>query len=319
MLQLGRRLETFNRAIGFYSHALEALERDSFDMILLDDLTHPLPELVDFSRSFVRLAEQITLRRAHREEMANARAIQQSMLPTDDALKYCEAYVDIRAMMRPAREVGGDLYDFFPIDADRLAFTVGDVCGKGIPAALFMAMTQMVMRYMLREEHDVGAAATASNALLAASNREMMFATLFCCVLDLKTGELSYCSCGHHSPLILRNGNGIEKISSVNLPLAIDERTKYKTSSLVLEPGDRVFLCTDGFTDAVNDEGTRFGDERLSEAVNQLRLLPSQDFVHPLLKSVDDFAGSAPQFDDLTALLVTVIARKPDYDSKEGA
>ena len=79
------------------------------------------------------------------------------------------------------------------------------------------------------------------------------------------------------------------------------------------------FLCTDGFTDAVNDEGTRFGDERLSEAVNQLRLLPSQDFVHPLLKSVDDFAGSAPQFDDLTALLVTVIARRPDYDSKEGA
>jgi serine phosphatase RsbU (regulator of sigma subunit) len=120
------------------------------------------------------------------------------MLPPDELLKSFEAYVEIRAMMRPAREVGGDLYDYFLIDANRLAFTVGDVCGKGIPAALFMAMTQMVMRYMLRQELDVGAAATAANALLAASNREMMFATLFCCVLDLSTGVLAYCSCGHH-------------------------------------------------------------------------------------------------------------------------
>src|SRR5258705_2694685 len=184
MLQLGRRFETFNKAIGFYSHALGALEREDFDLSLLDDLMHPLPELVDFSRSFVRLAEQITLRRAHREEMANARAIQESMLPFDDVLEHCKNYVEVDAKMRPAREVGGDLYDFFLIDSDRLAITVGDVCGKGIPAALFMAMTQMVMRYMLRQEPDVGAATTAGNALLAASNREMMFTTLFCSVLN---------------------------------------------------------------------------------------------------------------------------------------
>jgi phosphoserine phosphatase RsbU/P len=146
MLQLGRRFETFNKAIGFYSHALEALERDDFDLTLLSDLMRPLPELVDFSRSFVRLAEQITLRKAHREEMANARAIQESMLPPDEQLQSCKDYVDVHATMRPAKEVGGDLYDVFPIDADHLAVTVGDVCGKGIPAALFMAMTQMVMR-----------------------------------------------------------------------------------------------------------------------------------------------------------------------------
>jgi serine phosphatase RsbU (regulator of sigma subunit) len=317
MLQLGRRFETFNKAIGFYSHALEALERDDFDLTLLSDLMRPLPELVDFSRSFVRLAEQITLRRAHREEMANARAIQESMLPPDDLLKSCEAYVEIHATMRPAREVGGDLYDFFLIDSDHLAVTVGDVCGKGIPAALFMAMTQMVMRYMLRQETEVGAAATAGNALLAASNREMMFATLFCSVLDLKTGVLSYCSCGHHSPLILRSGNRVEKISTFNLPLGVQEKAKYKTNSLILEPGDRMFLFTDGFVDAINNEEARFGDERLHEVVETLRALPSQDFVRDLMKSVDNFAGSAPQFDDLTALLATVVARKPDHDGEE--
>ena len=190
MRQLGRRFETFNRAIGFYSHSLEALEREDFDLTLLEDLMHPLPELVDFSRSFVRLAEQITLRRAHREEMANARAIQESMLPEDDVLGQCKDYVEIHAKMRPAREVGGDLYDFFLINSDRIAFTIGDVCGKGIPAALFMAMTQMVMRYTLRQQPEVGAAATAGNALLAATNREMMFATLFCCVLDFRTGDI---------------------------------------------------------------------------------------------------------------------------------
>lgn len=319
MLQLGRRFETFNKAIGFYSHALGALERDEFDLTLLDDLRHPLPELVDFSRSFIRLAEQITLRRAHREEMANARAIQESMLPPDETLERCGAYVDIHAKMRPAREVGGDLYDFFLIDSDRLAVTIGDVCGKGIPAALFMAMTQMVMRYMLRQEDKVGDAATAGNALLSASNREMMFATLFCFVLDLKTGLVSYCSCGHHSPFILRNGKRIETVAASSLPLGLDENTKYKTESLVLEPGDQLFMFTDGFVDAVNPEGLRFGDERLEEMVNQFRAHPPQQFIQELIRSIDDFADGEPQFDDLTGLLVTSIARKPEHETEKVA
>jgi len=310
MLQLGRRFETFNKAIGFYTHALAALERDDFDLALLDDLKHPLPELADFSRSFLHLAEQITLRRAQREEMANARAIQQGMLPEQHALEACKAYVDVRAVMRPAREVGGDLYDFFLIDPDRLAITIGDVCGKGIPAALFMAMTQTVMRYTLRREIDVGAAATAGNALLAASNREMMFATLFCCVLNLSSGTLSYCSCGHGSPLILRSGNGVEETSSFNLPLGIDDRTKYTTNSIVLDPGDRLFLFTDGFADAMNKEEVRFGDGRLHQAVEKVRALPSEQFIRDLVKQVDDFVDDAAQFDDLTALLATVVARK---------
>jgi phosphoserine phosphatase RsbU/P len=311
MRQLGRRFETFNKAIGFYSHSLEALEREDFDLTLLDDLKRPLPELVDFSRSFIRLAEQITLRRAHREEMANARAIQESMLPADEVLEQCKDYVEVHAKMRPAREVGGDLYDFFLIDADRLAFTIGDVCGKGIPAALFMAMTQMVMRYMLRQDPEVGAAATAGNALLAATNREMMFATLFCCVLDFRTGVLSYCSCGHHSPLILRGDIVVDEVATSSLPLGIDERTKYKTNTLILEPGDRVFLFTDGFTDAHNSEEMLFGEGRLRGAVDKLRSVPSRDFIGSLMKTVDEFSEGAPQFDDLTALMATVVARKP--------
>jgi sigma-B regulation protein RsbU (phosphoserine phosphatase) len=310
MLQLGRRFETFNKAIGFYSHALGALERDDFDLTLLEDLRNPLPELIDFSRSFVRLAEQIAIKRAHREEMANAQAIQMSMLPAEEALEQCKDYVAIHARMRPAREVGGDLYDCFSIDSNRVAITIGDVCGKGIPAALFMAMTQMVMRYMLRQETDVGSAATASNALLAASNREMMFATLFCSVVDLRTGQLSYCSCGHHSPLILRESKAIETVQVSNLPLGLDEKARYKTDSLILDPGDRLLLFTDGFVDAVNSEGDRFGDERFQDQVERIRAFPSNEIVPELIRSIDDFAGGEPQFDDLTAVLIDAVARK---------
>jgi sigma-B regulation protein RsbU (phosphoserine phosphatase) len=318
MHQLGNRYQNFNKAMGFYSHALGALERDNFDLTLLDDLRNPLPELVDFSRSFASLAQQITLRRAQREEMANARAIQQNMLPAREALEQCRAYVEVEAVMRPAREVGGDLYDFFMIDPDRLAFTVGDVCGKGIPAALFMAMTQMVMRYMLQQEDDVGAAATAANALLAANNREMMFAALFCSVLDLRTGVMTYCSCGHHSPLILRKDGRVEKTKAFNLLLGLGETTKYATNSLVLEPSDRLFLFTDGFPDAVNNAGERFSNERLEEEVERLRTLPSREFIDGLIKMVDEFAADAPQFDDLTSLLVTFISRKPGRGEAKG-
>jgi len=310
MAQLGKRFDIFNKALGFYSHALGALERDEFDITLLDDLTHPLPELADFSRSFARLAEQITLRRAQREEMANARAIQHNMLPALAALQSCEAYVEVQAAMRPAHDVGGDLYDFFLIGSDRVAFTVGDVCGKGIPAALFMAMTQMVMRYMLRHERDVGAAATAANALLASTNREMMFATLFCAVLDLNTGVLSYCSCGHPSPFVLRQDGALEKMREFNLALGLDENTTYRARSLVLKPFDRLFLFTDGFADAVDKDGQRYGDDRFERVVLGLRKSRSTDFIKDLMRSVDEFAAETPQFDDLTCLLATFIQTK---------
>lgn len=312
MLQLGRRLQTFNTAVGFFSHAFVALERDEFDLSLLDDLKNPLPELVDFSRSFHSLAKQITLRSAQRAEMANAKAIQEGMLPAREELAGCDGRVDVQAIMRPALDVGGDLYDFFFVDPDHLAVTVGDVCGKGIPAALFMAVTQMIMRYMLRREPDVGAAASAANSVLAASNPETMFTTMFSAVLDLRSGELTYCSCGHHSPLLMRAGGAVEKVPVVrNRPLGIDTRTEYVTKTTKLAPGDRLFLFTDGFVDAIDPQDERFGDPRLEQAVADLRDLPPQDFLDALVQVIHRFSGTAPQFDDITAVLVTAGEFRP--------
>jgi serine phosphatase RsbU (regulator of sigma subunit) len=308
---LGRRVETFNKAVGFYSHALSALTEEKFDLALLDDLRNPLPELVDFSRSFRELAEQIAIQRAHREEMANAHAIQSAMLPGPQALEGCRDYVDIQAEMHSAREVGGDLYDFFLIDADHLAVTIGDVCGKGIPAALFMSMTQTVLRYTLRHETGLEAAVTAANALLAANNREKMFATLFCAVVDLRAGIVAYCSCGHQPPLILRDGQSAELHSSFSLPLGLRANARFNADKIALEPGDRLLLFTDGFADATNVDGEKFGESRFHAMVAGLITTPSTQLLGRLFQSVESYTGEAPQFDDLTAVLITLLARKP--------
>jgi sigma-B regulation protein RsbU (phosphoserine phosphatase) len=161
MMQVGRRFQTFNQAIGFYSNALDALRQHDFDPRLLDDLRAPLPELFDFAQSFCRLAEELVERRVHREEMANAVAIQRTMLPPAAALLNCGDAFDLFAHTLPARDVGGDFYDYFLLDDHRIAITIGDVSGKGIPAALFMAPTQTALRVALRQQQTLDTAIAA--------------------------------------------------------------------------------------------------------------------------------------------------------------
>ena len=204
MMQVGRRFQTFNQAIGFYSNALDALRQHDFDLRLLDDLRAPLPELFDFAQSFCRLAEELVERRVHREEMANAVAIQRTMLPPAAALLHCGDAFDLFAHTLPARDVGGDFYDYFLLDDHRIAITIGDVSGKGIPAALFMAATQTALRVALRQQQTLDTAIAAANNLLVANNDEAMFATLFCATVDIRNGVGFTCNCGHPAPFVLR-------------------------------------------------------------------------------------------------------------------
>src|SRR5690606_20192209 len=139
--QLGTRLKSLNSAIGVYTDALAALEKDVFDRSILDSLNNPSAELVNFAETFRRMAEQIALRQRQREELASAAAIQHAMLPEPLPRDRHERF-DLFTAMRPAREVGGDFYDAFFLDRDRLVITIGDVSGKGVPASLFMAVCQ---------------------------------------------------------------------------------------------------------------------------------------------------------------------------------
>jgi phosphoserine phosphatase RsbU/P len=300
--QLGRRLGTINRAIGFYTHALAALEQPDFDPAILDDLLNPLPELVNFGETFRRMAQQIRQRRAQREEMASAAAIQRSMLPPPLPDGACGGRLELYARMRPARDVGGDFYDYFPLDEHRLAIVIADVCGKGVPASLFMAVTRTVMRLVARDDDDVAAGVGRANDLLCAENDASMFATLFYAVIDARTGLLTYCNCGHNPPLLIGACGATRELTATGLPLAMLPQTGYSTGTAQLEPGDRVLLYTDGVTEAADAGDAEFGMTRLHEAIATAPGGVAEALVDEVFRRVDDFAGDAQQSDDLTCL-----------------
>jgi serine phosphatase RsbU (regulator of sigma subunit)/anti-sigma regulatory factor (Ser/Thr protein kinase) len=300
---LGRQIGNFNHAIGLYTNALTALERHDFDLRILDELLHPIPELVNFAQSFRRMAEQIVLRRSQHEEMASAAAIQRAMLPSALPADFGGGRFDIHADMRPAREVGGDLYDIFPLDGDRLVITIGDVSGKGVPAALFMAVTQTVIRLVVRDGRDLQTEIERANELLVADNREMMFATLFCGVLDASSGTLTYCNCGHNPPLVVREGSGrCERLHANSPPLGIEKDIAYQMQSVTLSSGDMVFLYTDGVTEAQNAEGVQFGMERLEQVTTAGSTPSARETVERVLHRVAEFSEGVSQFDDVTCV-----------------
>jgi sigma-B regulation protein RsbU (phosphoserine phosphatase) len=296
---LGQRIASFNQAIGFYTNALAALERDDLDPNLLDDLRNPPAELLSFAVTFRKMADQIVSRLARMREMASAAAIQRAMLPDPLPADGNGTRFTLFADMRAAKEVGGDFYDAFLITPDRLAITVGDVSGKGVPASLFMAVCQTVMRMLLRQESNLARAVSRADEMLDASNREFMFATFFVAVLDLPSGELTYCNCGHNPPLLMR-GDICERLAAEDPPLAVASPHEYTMRTTRLSAGDSLLLYTDGVTEAHRSDNSLFGDERLSAVAHEPGRLDG--LIGRIMQSVDTFADGRPQFDDMACV-----------------
>jgi serine phosphatase RsbU (regulator of sigma subunit)/CHASE2 domain-containing sensor protein len=252
------------------------------------------------------MAVQIAQKRAHEAEMASAAAIQRAMLPPSmQPSDFADSQLDIFADMIPAREVGGDLYDIVKLDGNRVVITIGDVCGKGVPASLFMAITQAVMRVVVRSGQDLQAEINAANNVLAADNRENMFTTLFCGVIDVSSGTMTYCNCGHNPPLVLRRGEGtFEPLRNCGPPLGILDDVNYVPRSIALAPGDMLFLYTDGVTEAENAQSAQFGMNRLEQAILEMRGHPARVVAEHVVKCVAAFAKGAPQSDDITCVAV---------------
>lgn len=300
---LGRQIGNFNYAMGLYTNALIALERDDFDLRVLDELPHPIPELANFVQSFRRVAEQIILRRSQHEDVATAAAIQRAMLPSAGLARLGNGRFDIYAEMRPAREVGGDYYDIFALDGDRLVITIGDVSGKGVPASLFMAAIQTVIRLVVHEGRDLPTEIKRANELLVANNRETMFARLFCGVLDASSGTLTYCNCGHNPQLVVRVVDGrCERLHANSPPLGIEKGVAYQMQSLTLAGDDVVLLCSYGVTEAQNSEGVQFGMENLEQVTIAGRTASARETVERVLQRVAEFSKGASQFDDITCI-----------------
>ena len=238
-------------------------------------------------------------------ELDVAAKIQSSMLPCVFPAFPNRNEFDIYATMDPAKEVGGDFYDFFMVDADHLAFVVADVSGKGVPAALFMVIGKTLIKDHTGLHDDLGEVFTEVNNILCASNSEEMFITAFEGVLNLKTGELRYVNAGHEIPFLCRKGGMFEPYKvRAGFVLAGMQGIRYRAGSIQLEPGDKVFQYSDGIPEAINSEKAPYGMKRLESVLaKNSEKAPSE--LLPLVKAdVDAFVGDADQFDDITMLCI---------------
>jgi phosphoserine phosphatase RsbU/P len=302
--RLGQNIQNVNRALGLYADSFSALEREDFDPTIIDDLNKPVMELRDFAAAFHRLAHHITLERRKRSELASAAVIQQAMLPQTLAGLDERARCDLFGEMKTAREVGGDLYDAVMLDENRLMLVIGDVCGKGVPASLFMATAMTVIRLAAREGRDVSATMEWVNAMLYAQNASSLFATVFYCVLDLDTGRLDYANCGHNAPFVLRRGGSCFQLTGGGLPLGIFPKRAVTANFIELNPGDSVFFYTDGITESIDSLGAEYGDTRLAEILGQTKGADAATLCRSVLTDVATFTQGVDQFDDITCLAV---------------
>ncbi len=233
-------------------------------------------------------------------ELQAACNIQQSMLPKaylPDAYSHC---LDICGQLISAKDVGGDLYDFF-VSNGKLFFCIGDVSGKGVPAALVMAMTLSQFRNVARYEGNIRQIIQSLNATRCEGNDTLMFVTFFAGVLDLETGLLQYCNAGHNKPFIM-NGSISELPAKPDLPLGVSDDAVYAVREYTLQSDSTLFLYTDGLTEAMTARREQFGRERLQ---NTLRKgAGCRELIEEMTLAVRQFVGDAPQSDDLTMLAI---------------
>jgi sigma-B regulation protein RsbU (phosphoserine phosphatase) len=256
-----------------------------------------------------RLAEVEQAERLRAQELEHAAMIQRSMLPSNFPPFPGRSDFHLHAQMEPAREVGGDLFDFFLLDDHRLAFTVGDVSGKGVPAALFMAVCRTLLKATAPHEADPGTCLTFINTALAEQNTSnSMFVTLFYAVLDTHSGEIRFANAGHNPPYLYSSGAPVQPVRAKSGPmLGMFEGFSYETHTMNLAPAQGILVYTDGVTEAVDPNDQFFDESRLEEFLLANSAGTPQQLVSGLQAAVREFAAGAPQADDITVLALQFI------------
>jgi len=269
--------------------------RSNFEFVSLSD---DINFTVDTLKHYIKEAEDRIA-----AELKLAHDIQYSALPSvyPDSDKY-----DLYGNMLAAKSVGGDFYDFYPLGEDRVAFMIADVSGKGIPAALFMMKTKTLVKGLVEAGHSPASAFTLANEELCNGNTAEMFVTAWLGILDINTGDVVYANAGHNNPIIghCSNGTGEYLLTKHGMVLAGLEGFEYKEDTIHLAPGDIIFLYTDGVSEANNLNNELYGDDRLLKSFVDTNAVNMRYTCKVVKKDLDDFAGAAPQFDDITMLAI---------------
>ncbi len=291
-------------AYGDMKNIRTAMNRGAFDFVTkpLDfkDLETTIAKTLahlEVMREALRSRDELV---ALRQELGVAARMQESILPTSFPE---DSRYEIHAWMTPAKEVGGDFYDFFKLEDGRIGIVMADVSGKGVPAALFMMVSRTLMKGTAIGENDPAKCLEEVNQLLVESNEESMFVTVFYGSFDPATGVLDYANAGHNLPYVVKANGEVRPIEcDSGLVLAVMPGFEFPGGSIQLEAGDVVFFYTDGITEAMDEDGVEFGDDELAEVLEEVVGSSAATFNRKAVEAVQKHAGEAAQSDDITCL-----------------
>jgi len=262
----------------------------------------------ELKKSIKTLTETTAAKERIESELQIAREIQMSILPKIFPPFPARDEFEIFASIEPAKEVGGDFYDFFFTDKEHLFFCIGDVSGKGVPASLFMAVTMTLIKAKTTKDKSPDEVLTSVNQELCIDNDTAMFVTIFCGILNTRTGEVSYCNGGHNPPYLLSNAKGIKPLNdNSGMALGVFDEATYVKSNVTLNDGEGIFLFTDGVTEAMDDHGNMYSDERLEKFMNKQTDFKPDDIIRTTLIDLNNFSSGAPQADDITIMAIKFI------------
>ena len=287
-----------------------AMNKGAFDFatkpIDMEDLSRTIEKAIEQIRYVHETQEEHTELVSLKEDLTSASEIQQYFLPRKfPPFPEISDKLDIYASMNAAKDVGGDFYDFFRVDADHIALVIADVCGKGIPAALFMAASQMIIHSNGMQCTSAAECLMEANHVLTVYSVDDMFVTVFYAIYNTTTGHLTYCNAGHNPPRVLRADGTIEDLPRHrNLFMGALDGAVYKEDTLLLGHGDALVMYTDGVTEAKNLKREEFGTERLDAILIGMAGKSSRQIIEAVKAGVADFVAGAEQHDDITMLVL---------------
>jgi phosphoserine phosphatase RsbU/P len=299
-------------AYGDMENIRTAMNRGAFDFLTkpinFEDLEITINKTLDEIRLVRKSMEEHHQLLSIQHDLETAREIQKAILPMNFPPFPYRKDFDVFATMEPAREVGGDFYDFFMIDNDRLGFVIGDVSGKGVTAAIFMAVSRTLIRATGLKGISVSECIEYANHLLCNESTSCMFVTVFYGIFNTKTGVIEYVNAGHNPPWIIRNDGTVEEVSLTGgTVMGYMEEEQFDAKTINLNQGDCLFLYTDGVTEAFNANNEPFGDERLENLMKAIGTKPINDLVSETVDAVNEFTGNVPQSDDITMMAIRYI------------